>query len=164
MRMLYPPENTWEDPDTFNSLQQPSLDYTMNLMESAVRRLPWFVNAGFIGGWQELYDVIPDWMPIIDEQIKDLIIVVGLSGHGFKLAPAFALIVMEVIKYGAAKIFRNIFTLGRFREGREIKEQVLKSCISPLHINLINNIIPTLGILSHHTLTIKRNIKDCVKS
>ncbi len=56
-------------------------------------------------------------MPIIDEPIRDLIVVVGLSGHGFKLAPAFALMVTELIKYGKVRTFRDIFRLSRFREG-----------------------------------------------
>lgn len=88
-------------------------------MENAAKRMPWFTNAKYLGGWRGgLYDVVtPDWMPIIDEPIKDLIVVVGLSGHGFKLAPAFALMVTELIKYGKVRTFRDIFRLSRFREG-----------------------------------------------
>ncbi len=124
MGLLYPPEDTWTDPDTFNPLAEPEFDYAVNLMERAARRFPWFVNVKYLGGWRGLYDVTPDWMPIIDEPIKDLIIVAGLSGHGFKLAPAFALMVTELIKYGRMRTFRDIFRLIRFKEGRMVKGTV----------------------------------------
>lgn len=91
MGLLYPPENAWPNPDDFNPLAEPEFDYAVNVMENAANRMPWFINAKYLGGWRGgLYDVTPDWMPIIDEPVKDLIVVVGLSGHGFKLAPAFA--------------------------------------------------------------------------
>ncbi|MGC8606167.1 MAG: NAD(P)/FAD-dependent oxidoreductase [Vulcanisaeta sp.] len=121
MGLLYPPEDVWPDPDNFNPLAEPEFDYAVGVMENAARRLPWFVNAKYLGGWRGLYDVTPDWMPIIDEPIKDLVIVVGLSGHGFKLTPAFAIMVTELIKYGKIKTFKDIFRLNRFREGRTIQ-------------------------------------------
>ncbi|BDR91308.1 NAD(P)/FAD-dependent oxidoreductase [Vulcanisaeta souniana] len=125
MGLLYPPEDAWPDPDDFNPLAEPEFDYAVNAMENAAKRMPWFTNAKYLGGWRGLYDVVtPDWMPIIDEPIKDLIVVVGLSGHGFKLAPAFALMVTELIKYGKVRTFRDIFRLSRFREGRLIQGTV----------------------------------------
>jgi len=121
MGLLYPPEDVWQDPDAFNPLTAPSLDYSLNLMERAAKRFRWFEGAKLMGGWQGLYDVTPDWMPIIDEPIKKLILCVGLSGHGFKLAPAFALMITEIIKYGESRTFRNAFALDRFRMGRLIR-------------------------------------------
>jgi Glycine/D-amino acid oxidases (deaminating) len=121
MGLLYPPEDVWQDPDAFNPLAAPSLDYSLNLMERAAKRFRWFEGAKLMGGWQGLYDVTPDWMPIIDEPIKKLILCVGLSGHGFKLAPAFALMITEIIKYGESRTFRNAFALDRFRMGRLIR-------------------------------------------
>jgi glycine/D-amino acid oxidase-like deaminating enzyme len=121
MGLLYPPEDVWQDPDTFNPLAPPSLDYSLDVMERAAKRFRWFEGARLMGGWQGLYDVTPDWMPIIDEPIKKLILCVGLSGHGFKLAPAFALMITEIIKYGESRTFRNAFALDRFRMGRLIR-------------------------------------------
>jgi len=121
MGLLYPPEDVWQDPDAFNPLTAPSLDYSLDVMERAAKRFRWFEGARLMGGWQGLYDVTPDWMPIIDEPIKKLILCVGLSGHGFKLAPAFALMITEIIKYGESRTFRNAFALDRFRMGRLIR-------------------------------------------
>jgi glycine/D-amino acid oxidase-like deaminating enzyme len=121
MGLLYPPEDVWQDPDAFNPLTAPSLDYSLDVMERAAKRFRWFEGARLMGGWQGLYDVTPDWMPIIDEPIKKLILCVGLSGHGFKLAPAFALMITEMIKYGESRTFRNAFALDRFRMGRLIR-------------------------------------------
>ncbi|WP_054842293.1 FAD-binding oxidoreductase [Vulcanisaeta distributa] len=125
MGLLYPPEDAWPNPDDFNPLAEPEFDYAVNVMENAAKRMPWFINAKYLGGWRGgLYDVTPDWMPIIDEPVKDLIVVVGLSGHGFKLAPAFALIVTELVKYGKVRTFKDIFRLSRFKEGRLIQGTV----------------------------------------
>ncbi|MCG2864481.1 MAG: FAD-binding oxidoreductase [Vulcanisaeta sp.] len=121
MGLLYPPEDVWQDPDTFNPLAPPPLEYSLDVMERAAKRFRWFEGARLMGGWQGLYDVTPDWMPIIDEPIKKLILCVGLSGHGFKLAPAFALMITEMIKYGESRTFRNTFALDRFRMGRLIR-------------------------------------------
>ncbi len=122
MGMLYPPEDTWEDPDTFPTLTPPDIQYALKVMESAARRFPFMENAQFLGGWQGLYDVTRDWMPIIDRPMRNLIICVGLSGHGFKLAPAFARIITELIKYGREKTLPNPFRANR-RELTGIKGQ-----------------------------------------
>ena len=44
--------------------------------------------AEFHGGWASLYDVSPDWQPVIGEIAPGVFVDAGTSGHGFKLAPA----------------------------------------------------------------------------
>lgn len=39
-------------------------------------------------GWASLYDVSPDWQPVIGEVAPGIFVDAGTSGHGFKLAPA----------------------------------------------------------------------------
>jgi sarcosine oxidase subunit beta len=54
----------------------------------ATRRVPRLKDAVSTGGWASLYDVSPDWMPVIGEVAPGVFVDAGTSGHGFKLAPA----------------------------------------------------------------------------
>lgn len=54
----------------------------------ATRRVPSLRDAVSTGGWASLYDVSPDWMPVIGEIAPGVFVDAGTSGHGFKLAPA----------------------------------------------------------------------------
>jgi sarcosine oxidase subunit beta len=58
------------------------------LSRAVVRRVPQLARAEVHGGWASLYDVSPDWMPVIGEIAPDIFVDAGTSGHGFKLAPA----------------------------------------------------------------------------
>ena len=40
------------------------------------------------GGWASVYDVSPDWQPVIGQVAENVFVDAGTSGHGFKLAPA----------------------------------------------------------------------------
>ena len=52
-------------------------------------------------GYTGVYDVTPDQQPIIDEfsdfGYEGLYCLIGLSGHGFKLSPAFGWIMSDLI-------------------------------------------------------------------
>ena len=46
-------------------------------------------EARYARGWAGAFDITPDWMPILDESpLRGFFIAAGMSGHGFKLAPA----------------------------------------------------------------------------
>jgi len=59
-----------------------------DLIRPVMRRLPELEQAEVHGGWAGLYDVSPDWQPVIGEIGPGLFVDAGTSGHGFKLAPA----------------------------------------------------------------------------
>jgi sarcosine oxidase subunit beta len=59
-----------------------------HLSDPVVRRIPELEKAEVHGGWASLYDVSPDWQPVIGEIAPGLFVDAGTSGHGFKLAPA----------------------------------------------------------------------------
>lgn len=84
------------------------------------KRFPIMEKAMPYSGWYGFYDITPDWQPIIgkDHRVENLIHMVGLSGHGFKLSPAYGDVISDIILYGKAKRFRvEEFSINRFEEG-----------------------------------------------
>lgn len=80
------PEPAIDDPDT---LDERIHDAEVAALGTAlVRRVPDLAAAQPRGGWASLYDVSPDWQPVIGEIAPGVVVDAGTSGHGFKLAPA----------------------------------------------------------------------------
>jgi glycine/D-amino acid oxidase-like deaminating enzyme len=112
-----------DSPEEFNISEKVGLDTVSSYGAALSKRFPAMADAVYSGGWVGLYDVTPDWHPIIDfsGRIDNLVHVVGLSGHGFKLAPAFGDVVSDLILRGSCRLVdRNFFSLRRFKEGRLI--------------------------------------------
>jgi sarcosine oxidase, subunit beta len=90
---LHPAANA--DPDSFeDSIHAEELAH---LTEMVVGRIPQLHAAEIHGGWASLYDVSPDWQPVIGEIAPGLFVDAGSSGHGFKLAPALGRQVAELV-------------------------------------------------------------------
>src|SRR5205823_12135091 len=59
------------------------------ILERTGRALPRLAEARYRRGYAGAFDITPDWMPILDESpVRGFYIAAGMSGHGFKLAPA----------------------------------------------------------------------------
>lgn len=69
-----------------------------DLAERVVRRVPALERAEARGGWASLYDVSPDWQPVIGEIAPGVFVDAGTSGHGFKLAPALGGHVADLVQ------------------------------------------------------------------
>jgi glycine/D-amino acid oxidase-like deaminating enzyme len=78
------PEPT-EDPDNVN--ESVSDDELLHFAGLLVGRYPALENAAPAGGWAGIYDVSPDWQPVIGQVAPNVVVDCGSSGHGFKLAP-----------------------------------------------------------------------------
>ena len=68
-----------------------------------------------------IYDSTPDELPIVDElsglSLPGVYTCVGLSGHGFKMCPAFGVMVTEMLGGLERPTFdRSSFRLSRFEE------------------------------------------------
>ncbi len=63
------------------------------------RRVPGLADSYYRGGWSGLFTTTPDWHPILDAipGITGLYCAIGFSGHGFKLSPAIAKAIAELI-------------------------------------------------------------------
>ena len=68
-------------------------------------------------GYASLYDVTPDWQPILDElpAVRGLYCCAGSSGHGFKLAPVVGEMMAGLILDGkSAAGDLGLFAFDRF--------------------------------------------------
>ena len=95
-------------------------------MEPYTSRFPSMREGTPSTAWRGFYDITPDWQPIIgkDKQYENLVHMVGLSGHGFKLAPAYGDIISDIIIHGYSKRFDvTRFNINRFerKESRHSK-------------------------------------------
>jgi sarcosine oxidase, subunit beta len=83
------------DPDAFDERLGDA--EAARMAEAAVRRVPSLEDASMRGGWVSLYDVSPDWQPVIGEIAEGVFVDAGTSGHGFKLAPALGRHVADLV-------------------------------------------------------------------
>jgi sarcosine oxidase, subunit beta len=110
------------DPDAYD--QGISYEEASDFSRSSATAFPVMATGGtYRRGYAGLYDNTPDQSPIIDELsergLPGLYCVVGLSGHGFKLAPEFGRIVASLVKDGGFPDYDvSVFKLRRFDEGR----------------------------------------------
>ena len=110
------------DPDSYN--QGITFDEVASYSSSAAAAYPVMATQGsYKRGYAGVYDNTPDQHPIIDELsaygYPGIYCVVGLSGHGFKLAPEFGRIIASLIADGRfADYDTSVFKLKRFEEGR----------------------------------------------
>jgi sarcosine oxidase, subunit beta len=106
------------DPDDF--LTSPTPDEVEDLVRRLTFRVPSLERAELHGGWASLYDVSPDWQPVIGEIAPGIFVDAGTSGHGFKLAPVLGAHVADLVTTGAAVPGLAAFDPFRFREGHNL--------------------------------------------
>jgi glycine/D-amino acid oxidase-like deaminating enzyme len=84
-------------------------------LELTSRAIPALADAHYQQGYAGAFDITPDWMPILDESpLRGFYIAAGMSGHGFKLAPAVGDMMAELITEGRTTVNRAPFRLDRF--------------------------------------------------
>jgi sarcosine oxidase subunit beta len=75
------------DPEQLGS--EAGFDEASEALARTSRALPRLGEARFKQGYAGAFDITPDWMPILAESpVRGFFIAAGMSGHGFKLAPA----------------------------------------------------------------------------
>jgi glycine/D-amino acid oxidase-like deaminating enzyme len=83
------------DPDAIS--EEIAEHETARMAELVVRRVPHLAASEVARGWASLYDVSPDWQPVIGEIAPGIFVDAGTSGHGFKLAPALGAHVASMV-------------------------------------------------------------------
>jgi glycine/D-amino acid oxidase-like deaminating enzyme len=106
------------DPDHFATSIAPH--EVEELVRRLISRVPALELAGSQGGWASLYDVSPDWQPVIGEIAPGIFVDAGSSGHGFKLAPALGAHVADLVTGGPVDPGLEAFAPSRFDIGRDL--------------------------------------------
>src|SRR5262247_2782232 len=101
------------DPELLGA--EPGFDEADVALERTSRALPGLAEARYARGWAGAFDITPDWMPILDESpLPGFFVAAGMSGHGFKLAPAVGEVMAALVTGVAPPVDRAPFRLARF--------------------------------------------------
>lgn len=114
----FPKDYQYVEPDGYN--QEVDAPFIDEITQRFRARWPSFTSALFINSYTGLYDVTPDWHPILGrvDNMSGLYLCAGFSGHGFKIAPSIGELMTEEIVDGAAhSIDISRFNLRRFEQG-----------------------------------------------
>ena len=111
------------DPDEFN--HGVDFDFVESLGRVWARRFPGAAEATVHGGFASLYDVTPDWQPILGpvDGMEGLFVAAGFSGHGFKLSPALGEGLAAMLIGERLAIDLSAFRLSRFGNGELIRSR-----------------------------------------
>ena len=96
------------------------LDYVLELGAQVAERFPSFADAGLASSWTGVYDVTPDWNPVLGRvpDVPGLVVAYGFSGHGFKLSPAVGRALAQEVLGLPTDTSLAPYVLERFRSGR----------------------------------------------
>jgi sarcosine oxidase subunit beta len=96
-----------------------SMDTIIEVATQVAERFPSYEAAGVASSWTGVYDVTPDWNPVLGrvEGMSGLIVGYGFSGHGFKLSPGIGRILAQEAIGLATDVPLTPYALERFRTG-----------------------------------------------
>lgn len=112
------------DPDNFK--ETVGLDTVADFAEQVVKRVPAMTRSHLANSFASLYDITPDWHPILDAVpgFESLFVCAGSSGHGFKLAPAVGAMMARLVLHGKDPHDDiNLFSFDRFDHGNFVRGQ-----------------------------------------
>jgi sarcosine oxidase subunit beta len=80
-------------------------------------------EAALAASWTGVYDVTPDWNPVLGPLpgIEGLQVAFGLSGHGFKLSPAVGEVLAQAALGLPTAVPLGPYALSRFRDGQLLR-------------------------------------------
>jgi glycine/D-amino acid oxidase-like deaminating enzyme len=96
-----------------------SLDYVGEVGAQVAERFPKYETAGLASSWTGVYDVTPDWNPVLGSvgDIEGLTVGFGFSGHGFKLSPGIGKILAQHALGQTTDVSLSPYALDRFARG-----------------------------------------------
>lgn len=106
------------DPDNYP--ETVDLDFSIEMAEQTEHRVPAMAEAELRKGWAGLYDVTPDWHPIISRMpgLEGFVCAYGFSGSGFKMAPVVGEMIADLATgERRCPIDPHPFRVERFAEG-----------------------------------------------
>lgn len=118
----FPKEYEYVNPDRFR--ESADIEFIEEATALLVERFPAFEKALLISAHTGLYDVTPDWHPILGpvDGVKGFYMCAGFSGHGFKISPSIGELMAEEILDGkSTTIDISRFHLSRFKKNELLK-------------------------------------------
>jgi sarcosine oxidase subunit beta len=108
------------------------LDVVAALGEQVAARLESFEDAGIASTWTGLYDVTPDWNPVLGPLPgwDGLQVGFGFSGHGFKLSPAVGRLLAQSALGMPTDVPLAPYRFERFDEGALLVGRYGKGAVS----------------------------------
>lgn len=96
------------------------MDAVIEVAEQVALRFPGWEEAGLAASWTGVYDVTPDWNPVLGPVpgLDGLLLAFGFSGHGFKLSPAVGRLLAQAALGLPTDVPLAPYALQRFTEGR----------------------------------------------
>ncbi len=96
------------------------MDVVAELGAQVAERFPSYETAGLASSWTGVYDVTPDWNPVLGAlpEVPGLVVGFGFSGHGFKLSPAVGRVLAQTALGLPTDVPLAPYALERFRSGR----------------------------------------------
>lgn len=118
------------DPDLLGI--EAGFDEAAAVLARTARAIPALADARFSRGYAGAFDITPDWMPILDESpVRGFWISAGMSGHGFKLAPAVGEMMASLITGSCSPVNSAPFRLDRFHASPGAPATFVSSYLSP---------------------------------
>jgi glycine/D-amino acid oxidase-like deaminating enzyme len=111
------------DPDDYSNIAAP--ESVERYAEKVLHRFPGFPDPSVTSTYAGVYDVPPDWNPVIAPVggVQGLVVAAGFAGHGFKISPAVGDLVADLVLEGDSTdpdVPAADFRLERFAEGRPL--------------------------------------------
>ena len=95
------------------------MDYVVDVGAQVAQRFPAYETAGIASSWTGVYDVTPDWNPVLGALpgIEGLVVGYGFSGHGFKLSPTVGKVLAQAALGLPTDVSLDPYSIERFATG-----------------------------------------------
>lgn len=96
------------------------MDYVVEVGAQVAERFPGYETAGLASSWTGVYDVTPDWNPVLGRlpDVPGLVVGYGFSGHGFKLSPGVGRVLAQCALNIPTDVSLFPYAHERFRTGQ----------------------------------------------
>jgi sarcosine oxidase, subunit beta len=97
-----------------------SLDTVIEIGEQVSERFEAYAEGELASSWTGVYDVTPDWNPVLGPlpNVEGLLVGFGFSGHGFKLSPAVGKVLAQAALGLKTDVALEPYNFERFEQGR----------------------------------------------
>jgi len=119
-------------PEPDNQQGDIPIDHVLQIGAQVAERFPSFESAGLASSWTGVYDVTPDWNPVLGRlpDVPGLVVAYGFSGHGFKLSPAVGRVIAQEALGLPTDVSLAPYALERFRSGRLLRGRYGSGAVS----------------------------------